>query len=120
MSRVIAWLPAFVLVVGSLSSLWAAEPPVKLFDGRSLDGWDCCLTDPKVKMGDVWTVKDGVLIGKGTPHGYIATKKDYANFRLLVEWCWPQGKEPGNGGILMRITGQPRSLPKCVQGAAPA
>lgn len=114
MSRVIVWLPALVLVVGSLSSS-AAEPPVKLFDGRSLEGWECVSVDPNAKACEVWSVKDGVLIGKGTPHGYIATKKDYTNFRLLVEWCWPQGKEPGTSGVLMRMTGQPKSLPKCVK-----
>jgi len=47
--------------------------------------------------------------------GYIATKKKYTNFKLVVEWRWAPGKKAGNSGVLMRITGQPRALPKCTE-----
>jgi len=88
---------------------------VNLFDGRSLDGWDYFLVDFNTKMEDVWSVKDGVLICKGEPMGYLSTKKDYTSFKLIVEWRWAPGKEPGNSGVLMRITGKPMALPKCVE-----
>jgi hypothetical protein len=43
----------------------------------------------------------------------LCTEKEYKNFRLVVEWRWPD--EPSNSGVLMRITGDPMMLPKCVE-----
>ena len=89
--------------------------PTELFNGKDLTGWTYYLVEPDVKMTDVWSVRDGLLICKGEPMGYIATKGKYTNFRLIVEWRWAPGKEAGNSGVLMRITGEPRALPKCTE-----
>ena len=90
--------------------------PVKLFNGQNLDGWDCFLIEPDVKMEDVWSVEDGLLVSKGEPLGYLFTKKEFTNFRLTVEWRWAPGGEPGNSGVLLRIVGDAVSfLPKCVE-----
>ena len=92
-----------------------APKPLGLFNGKNLDGWGFYLVDPKVKMADVWSVKDGVLICKGEPLGYLCTNQDYTNFRLIVEWRWAPGGKPGNSGVLMRITGKPQGLPRCME-----
>ncbi len=101
--------------VGQLAS--AADKPegVNLFDGKSLAGWEHYLVKPDVKMTDVWSVADGLLVCKGEPMGYLATKKEYTNFRLIVEWRWAPGKPAGNSGVLLRITGKPQALPKCAE-----
>lgn len=88
---------------------------IDLFNGKNLTGWEYYLVDDDVKMEDVWSVKDGILVCKGTPMGYLATKKKFKNFKLVVVWRWAPGKEPGNSGVLMRITGEPDKLPKCVE-----
>jgi len=88
---------------------------IDLFNGKDLDGWEHFLVDPKLKMSDVWSVKDGLLVCKGKPMGYLATKKDYTSFKLVVEWRWPPGKPATNSGVLMRIIDKPRALPKCVE-----
>jgi hypothetical protein len=108
---------AILLFLGSLVvPAQAAGPAIALFDGSSLEGWSCFTVDPQVKMEDVWSVKDGLLVGKGEPLGYIYTKKDYHNYRLTVEWRWPPGAKPGNSGVFLRITGDAVSfLPKCVE-----
>ncbi len=94
----------------------ADEPKaIDLFNGKDLTGWEYFLVDPNVKMDDVWSVKDGLLICKGEPIGYLATKEEFKNYKLVVEWRWPEGKEPGNSGVLLRITGKPMMLPKCVE-----
>lgn len=87
--------------------------PVKLFNGKDLKGWTFFLVDKKARMEDVWSVKDGILICKGKPGGYLATKKKYESFQLIVEWRWPE--KPGNSGVLMRISGKPMMLPDCVE-----
>lgn len=89
---------------------------IKLFNGKDLDGWQAHLVDSDVKMEDVWTVEDGILVCKGEPFGFLHTKEKYTNFRLVVEWRWAPGGEPGNSGVLLRITGDPPTfLAKCVE-----
>jgi hypothetical protein len=96
-------------------SLAADREPIELFNGKDLTGWHHFLVEPDVTMEDVWSVKDGLLVCKGEPMGYLATKANYKNFKLIVEWRWPAGQEPGNSGVLMRITGEPMALPRCVE-----
>jgi hypothetical protein len=87
-----------------------------LFNGECLAGWKCFTIDKDVNVEDVWSVKDGVLVCKGEPLGYLYTKKEFKDFKLIVEWRWAPGQEPGNSGVLLRITGEPVSfLPKCIE-----
>jgi len=113
----IALVAAVVVFAAGMFASAADKPEggIDLFDGKSLAGWEHYLVEPDVKMADVWSVRDGLLICKGKPMGYLATKKEFTNFRLIVEWRWPPGKPAGNSGVLMRITGEPRALPKCVE-----
>jgi len=86
---------------------------IALFNGRDLSGWEYFLTDETATMEDVWSVEDGILVCTGDPRGYLATVEEYQNFRLVVEWRWPE--EPGNSGVLLRITGEPTMLPNCAE-----
>jgi len=89
---------------------------IKLFDGKSLAGWECFTVDPEAKIDDVWRVEDGLLITTGQPLGYLATKEKFTNFRLIVEWRWPEGQEPGNSGVLLRTADKPITfLTKCME-----
>ena len=94
---------------------------ISLFNGKDLKGWKHGLVDDdwkinkEAKMEDVWSVKDGLLICQGKPMGYLATKKKFKNFKLVVVWRWAPDKEPSNSGVLLRITGKPMMLPKCVE-----
>ena len=100
----------------SKSPTVAAETSTKLFDGKSLDGWSHVLVGEGVKKEDVWSVKDGVLVCKGNPLGYLFTNESYQDFRLTFEWRWAPGTAPGNSGVLLRIAGKPATfMPKCVE-----
>lgn len=90
----------------------AAQAGQNLFNGKSLEGWRYYLADHTVGLEDVWSVRDGVLVCKGEPMGYLYTKKAYRNFKLRLEWRWA-GEKGGNSGVLMRIQGAPRPLPRC-------
>lgn len=88
----------------------AEEKPkeIELFNGKDLKGWTYALSDEKVPMDDVWSVKEGVLVCKGKPSGYLVTKKkDFSDYVLKLEWRWP-GK-PGNNGVLIRCS-KPKEL----------
>ena len=66
-------------------------------------------------MQDVWPIEDDVLICRGKPLGYLYTKRDYRDFMLKLEWRWPPGKKPGNGGVLIRMTGEHRIWPTSLE-----
>ena len=89
--------------------------PVDLFNGETLDGWTAFLVEPDVQKEDVWSVNDGVLVCKGEPLGYLYTEAHYTSFKLLVEWRWAPDTEPGNSGVLMRISGEPRGVPRAIE-----
>lgn len=81
----------------------ADEKSVMLFNGKDLTGWTYHLDKPDVKMEEVWSVKDGVLVCKGKPVGYLLTKKnDFENYVLELEWRWPE--RGGNNGVLVHVT----------------
>ena len=106
----IAALGMFALSAG------AETKAIELFNGKNLKGWTHFLVDKKVKKKDVWSVKDGVLVCKGDPLGYLQTKESFESFRLQLDWRWAPGGEPGNSGVLLRIEGEAKSiLPKCVE-----
>ena len=89
-----------------------AQKPVPLFNGKDLDGWSHFLVEPDVGKDDVWSIQDGILVCKGEPLGHLHTTKDYTSFELVVEWRWAPGTEPGNSGVLMRINGDAKAIPR--------
>ena len=51
----------------------------QLADG-SLVGWQFFCGEQDVTCGDVWQLRDDVLICRGTPKGYVYTAKKYEDF----------------------------------------
>ncbi len=126
MRRITSLLVAITVIASICTAATAQDEPAKkkkraskavaLFDGKSLTGWECFAGAPDVKMEDIWSVRDGILVCKGEPLGYLFTKEDYTNYKLMVVWRWAPGTEGGNSGILLRITGDSVSfLPKCAE-----
>jgi hypothetical protein len=107
--------PLFVCLISATALAAEEDKSIPLFNGKCVGCWEHFLVDEDVKKADVWSVRDGLLVCKGEPMGYLCTKKEFTNFKLVVEWRWAPGEEPGNSGVLMRITGDPRALPKCVE-----
>src|SRR5437016_968185 len=89
-------LPLLVLAAGLAPAQDKKDPPpkkeapvvkpregknetIKLFDGKSLDGWE--------GYEDLWSVKDGIIVAKNTKplkySTYLLTKKKYTDFRLV-------------------------------------
>jgi hypothetical protein len=92
---------------------------MKLYNGKDLTGWVAIVPEAAkagMKPEDVWSVKDGILICKGNPIGYIRTEKDYRNFVLKVEWRFnPVTRQAGNSGVLLRMVGADKVWPKSVE-----
>jgi hypothetical protein len=77
--------------------------PIKLFNGRTLEGWR--LTNPNQANG--WSVQDGVLMNRpeqaeGQPHksyGNLRTDREFEDFNLTLETRLPP---KSNSGIYLR------------------
>lgn len=89
--------PVLVLILlgwAHLSLAQQSPPPVALFDGETLQGWDYA--------AEVWRVEDGAITaglqdGKFPRNHFISTQKNYANFDLgLKIRC---AGDPGTGLI---------------------
>lgn len=87
----------------------------ELFNGKDLVGWRHMLADPAVSREQVWSVRDGLLVCQGNPLGVLHTKGKFTNFRFVLEYRWAPGTKPGNSGILTRINGPSRALPRTVE-----
>ncbi len=65
-----------------------------------------------------WKIEDGVLVCAGAPQGYLATREEFENFTLELEWRWAPGTGGGNSGVLIHaIPGQPglNQWPMCLE-----
>jgi hypothetical protein len=94
----------------------AAEPirpregVTRLFNGKDLTGLHTWLKDTKREdPRKVFTVEDGVIHVSGDGYGYVATNKEYRDYRLIVEYKWGKrtdgGKYVRNSGILLHGVG---------------
>jgi hypothetical protein len=109
-------LPLVILLVSCQCPDPASKTAaVKLFNGRDLSGWTAVSARPELRMDAVWSVRDGLVVCKGEPLGYIQTDRKFTDFRLEVEWRWAPGQTPGNSGVFLRINGAPRPLPRCLE-----
>ncbi len=98
-------------VLGSVTTASAADEAKRLFNDRDLTGWTPYLwdrgqnrEDTTTPASDVWSVRDGMLICQGRPTGYLRTNEQYHDYRLTLEWRWPEGSTGGNNGVLVHTT----------------
>jgi hypothetical protein len=116
-------LPSLItaIALGQHVSLPAADADgrpllVRQKSSGEITGWRSFSEDAKTKTADVWKLgADGILLCKGKPLGYLYTDKKYANFVLTLQWRTPPGGKPGNGGVLLRMTGKHKIWPKSLE-----
>jgi hypothetical protein len=118
-----------VAILSSASALHAAEPVVPtevihLFNGRDLSGLTTWLKDTQSDdPRGVFQVTNGMIHISGELNGYVATKEEYHNYRLTVEYKWGTrtngGKYVRNSGVLLHATGSDGgangSWPSCIE-----
>lgn len=95
-----------VISAGALSftlpERWVPSHPwVKLFDGKSLQGWHGYNKTGTVKN---WDIEDGALVclgaAKDASGGDITTDKKYENFELVWDWKVDKGS---NSGVMYHV-----------------
>jgi len=74
-----------------------------LFNGKNLEGWTIFVKDSTVNPKHFFYVNDGMIETIGTPIGYLRTIKEYSDYKLHVEWRYPE--KPTNSGIFIHTNG---------------
>ncbi len=91
----------------------SAQQVVKLFNGKDLSNWEFVVDKNAVPADQVYAVKDGMIHIKGNPFGYMYTKQKYDNYKLHVEWRWPE--EATNSGIFLLIEDVKNPFPNGIE-----
>ena len=85
---------------------------IALFNGKDLEDWHIYLdadADPK----NVWKVQNGEIFCTGKPTGFLRTQQEYSDYKLVLEWRWPE--KPGNSGVLLHMGGEEKIWPLCIE-----
>jgi hypothetical protein len=82
---------------------------IALFNGKDLSNWTFYLQDPDVDPSTVFTVQDGVIHIRGD-FGYMRTKDEYSDYRLTLEWRWPE--EATNSGVFLHTQSEDNIWPQ--------
>ena len=86
---------------------------VTLFNGKDLSNWEFKLKDPEVQPNEVFKVQNGVIRIKGDPFGYMRTRDSYSEYKLHVEWRWPE--EATNSGVFVHAQLPDSIWLKCIE-----
>lgn len=92
-----------------------AQKTIKLFNGKDLSNWNFVVDKNSVPADQVYSVKDGVIHIVGNPFGYMYTKDKYSNYKLHVEWRWPNGEEKANSGFFLLIEEPKNPFPNGIE-----
>ena len=94
-------LLVFLLILIAASS--QSQNKESVFNGRNLKGWTIYVNDSTINPETYFYVNNGVIETIGVPVGYLRTIKEYSNYRLHIEWRYPE--KPINSGILLHVSG---------------
>ena len=92
---------AFMLLMLSLSICRAEKPEsIELFNGKNLKHWIPYLQSASQDSRQEFQVKNGVIQLSGQ-FGYLRSEDEYENYKLNVEWRWPD--TTSNSGIFLHL-----------------
>jgi hypothetical protein len=92
--------PAFMI----FTQAFGAEEPRVLFNGKNFEGWEFDIISSKVEPGEIWSVRDGMIVCQGRPLSVVRTEEEFENFELTLEWRWAPDGKPGNSGVLVHAS----------------
>ena len=92
-----------------------AQKAIKLFNGKDLSNWNFVVDKNAMPAEQVYSVENGVIHITGKPIGYMYTKEKYSNYKLHVEWRWPNGENNANSGIFLLIEDPKNPFPNGIE-----
>jgi len=100
----------------------ADSQPTRLLNGKDLDAFTVFMKDSGNTDPDkVFAVRDGMLYISGQRNGYLATKREFANYRLVAEFKWaeknwpPRDQKTRNSGIFIHAQPGDKIMPQSVE-----
>lgn len=102
------------LLLVSMIGCQGSPAETELFNGKDLSNWNFIVDKNELPADQVFTVRDGLIHITGHPFGYMYTKEKYDNFKLHVEWRWPEGVE-SNSGIFLLIEEPKNPFPNGIE-----
>lgn len=101
----------------------APSPQDELWNGQDFSGFYTWLKSKgKDKDPDqVFSIHDGVIHVSGKEYGYLATEREYENYRLKLEFKWgtltwpPREKAARDSGILFHMQGDDKIWPQSIE-----
>ncbi len=108
MKRVLFYLFVWIMFTS------CSEKKEYLFNGETLDGWTIFVNDSTINPSNFFYVNDGTIETPGVPLGYLRTVKEYADYKLHVEWRYTE--EPTNSGVFVHTNGPDLIWPGHYQG----
>jgi len=108
-----------VLVSITISIYGQSSKTIKLWNGKDYTGWEL-VTNSATDIKSVCKIKpDSVIAVAGKEIGYLATIDSYENYKLHIEYRWPNdAAKNSNSGILINIVSGPidrNTWPLCFQ-----
>ncbi|MCF0167971.1 MAG: DUF1080 domain-containing protein [Bacteroidales bacterium] len=92
----------------------ASDSKIVLFNGESLEGWKAVIEDNSYDVGKVFSISaEKTLAVAGVPNGYIRTEATYSNYRLHVEYRYPEIL--GNSGVFVHMQQGDNVWPVCLE-----
>jgi hypothetical protein len=127
----LAWILAATLAAAGALGFAAAAPAggaarprtIRLFNGKDLSAFYTFLRD-KGRDSDpdgVFKVDEGQIHVSGREFGYIATRDEFDNYRLVVEYRWgertfaPRETRARDSGILFHMQGADKVWPASIE-----
>lgn len=74
-----------------------------LFNGKNLDGWNIYVIDSTINPSEFFYINEKCIETVGKPAGYLRTVKEYSNYKLHLEWRYPE--KPTNSGVFIHTNG---------------
>ena len=111
---VVALVCLIAVAVGAAESAVTPTEKASLFNGKDFAGWKLFLPSKDDDVTKVWSVRSGVIRCEGKPAGYMRTEKEFQEYRVHVEWRWPDGRG-GNSGVLVHMSGKDAVWPKSLE-----
>jgi hypothetical protein len=106
-------IPSILSGAEKAAPVSSTAQPISLFNGKDLTGWSIFIDPRKEPTGTTWSVRDGVIVCSGKPAGFLRTSETYENYRLYLQWRWPE--KPGNSGVFVHGTGPDKIWPHCYE-----
>jgi len=89
------------------------DETINLWNGENFSDWEFFLDDSTTSPTEIWSAENGVIACTGEVNGYMRTSRQYANYRLHVEWRWPE--EAGNSGVFLHMQEPDQIWPETVE-----